>query len=62
MIDTILYLIVLLIVGGLAWWLVQQLPLPAPIPTVITVLVILILLIVLFTVVVPLSGHLPLFR
>lgn len=44
MIDLLVSLIILLIVGGLVWYLVTLLPLPAPVKQVINICAILILI------------------
>ena len=47
MIELLISLVILLVVGGLIWYLLTLLPLPAPIKTVIQVCGILILILVL---------------
>lgn len=53
MITTFITAIGALIVAGLLYWLVLQLPLPAPFPTIIRVLVILALIIFILHLLVP---------
>lgn len=59
MISTLVNLVILLVVGGLVYWLVTLLPLPAPVKQIVTVLMILILIIVLLSM---LFGGLPMHR
>lgn len=54
MINVLVELCILIIVGGLVYWLVEQIPLPDPFKTILRVVVIIILILLLLNTV--LSG------
>jgi len=50
MIDTLIHLIILLVIGGLVWYLITLLPVPAPVKQVINIFAILILILLIVSV------------
>ena len=56
MIGILISLLVLVLVFGIAWWIITLLPLPAPFGQIAQVLLLLILLLVLVAWLLPLAG------
>ena len=59
MIAFLIYVLVLLIVMGLAWWIVNQIPLPGPVKQIATIVVVVICAIILIYLLLGLVGTVP---
>jgi hypothetical protein len=59
MIGLLVYLLIICIVCALAWWVVTQLPLPAPIQKIATVVIVVIFVIAVIYLLLPLAGTGP---
>jgi hypothetical protein len=56
MIGLLIWLLIVFVVLGVAWWVITLLPLPAPFPTIIQVVFVLIALIVVIDLLLHLGG------
>lgn len=59
MISVLIYLLIICILCALAWWIVTQLPLPAPIQKIATVVIVVIFVIAIIWLLLPLAGTGP---
>lgn len=59
MISILIYLLIICILCALAWWIVTQLPLPAPIQKIATVVIVVIFVIAIIWLLLPLAGTGP---
>ena len=57
MIELLIWLIVVLLIGGIAWWIIGTIPLPFP-PWILQVVLGLVLLVIILAYVLPLA-HVP---
>ena len=63
MISLLITLLIVLLIASVVWWIISQLPLPAPFAMIVRVVFALILLIWLISMLLPYSGvHGPLLR
>ena len=56
MIQLLIYILILLIVLALVWWIITQLPLPAPVKQIATVVIVVIFAIAMIYQLLPLAG------
>lgn len=59
MIAFLIWVLILLIVMSLAWWILGQLPLPAPIKQIATVILVVVCAIILIYMLLGLAGGVP---
>ena len=59
MIAVLIYLLILCILCALAWWIITQLPLPAPIQKIATVVIVVVFVIAIIWLLLPLAGTGP---
>jgi hypothetical protein len=59
MISILIWLLILCIICALAWWIITQLPLPAPIQKVAQVVIVVIFVIAIIYMLLPLAGGAP---
>jgi hypothetical protein len=62
MISVLVYLLIICILCALAWWIIQQLPLPDPIKKIATVVIVVVFVIAIVWLLLPLAGAGPNWR
>jgi hypothetical protein len=62
MISLLIYVLILLIVLALVWWIITQLPLPAPVKQIATVVIVVLFVIAMIYMLLPLAGTGPALR
>lgn len=62
MIETLIYLLVVCVIIGLVWWIVDYLPVPEPLNKLIKVVSIVIGVIIIVYALLGLTGHVPALR
>jgi hypothetical protein len=59
LLELLVYIIVVMLVIGIAWWLVDYIPVPAPLNKIVKIVIIVVGAIALIYVLLGLSGHAP---